>query len=81
MEGIQRKIENYYIAQDLFNKKYKNKYKVRIFYDTYFLDIYIDNLLENTYILLKIYCDSIEDLNVEEILEGYEEYTEIDKER
>ena len=81
MEGIQRKIENYYIAQDLFNKKYKNKYKVRIFYDTYFLDIYIYNLLENTYILLKIYCDSIEDLNVEEILEGYEEYTEIDKER
>lgn len=43
-----RKILNNYIyASKLFNDKYKNQYKIRVFIDFKFLNIYLDNLQNN----------------------------------
>ena len=67
-----RKILNNYIyASKLFNAKYKNHYKIRVFIDFNFLNIYLDNLQSNKGTKVQILYSEINDLSPEEILKAY----------
>ena len=66
-------INNYIYASKLFNDKYKNKYKIRIFIDFNFLNIYLDNLQNEKGTKVQILNSEINDLSPEEILKAYEE--------
>ena len=69
-----RKILNNYIyASKLFNAKYKNHYKIRVFIDFKFLNIYLDNLQNNKQFKVQILNSEIKDLCPEVILKAYEE--------
>ena len=69
-----RKIVNNYIyASKLFNAKYKNNYKIRVFIDFKFLNIYLDNLQHIKGTKVKILNSEIKDLCSEVILKSYEE--------
>lgn len=69
-----RKILNNYIyASKLFNDKYKAHYKIRVFIDFNFLNIYLDNLQSNKGTKVQILNSEINDLSPEEILKAYEE--------
>lgn len=69
-----RKILNKYIyASKLFNAKYKNHYKIRVFIDFKFLNIYLYNLQNNNEIKVQILNSEIKDLCPEVILKAYEE--------
>ena len=65
-------INNYIYASKLFNDKYKNKYKIRIFIDFSFMNIYLDNLQNNMGTKVQILNNQINDLTSEEILICYE---------
>lgn len=66
-------INNYIYASKLFNDKYKNKYKIRIFIDFNFLNIFMDNLQDNKGTKVQILNSEINNLSPEEILKAYEE--------
>lgn len=66
-------ISNYIYASKLFNDKYKNQYKIRVFIDFNFLNIYLDNLQNNKGTKVQILNSEINDLSPEEILKAYEE--------
>ena len=66
-------INNYIYASKLFNDKYKNKYKIRIFIDFNFLNIFLDNLQNEISFKVQILNSEINDLSSEEILKAYEE--------
>ena len=68
-----RIINNYIYASKLFNDKYKNKYKIRIFIDFNFLNIFLDNLQNEIGFKVQILNSEINDLSPEEILKAYEE--------
>ena len=69
-----RKILNNYIyASKLFNDKYINHYKIRVFIDFKFLNIYLDNLQNNKGTKVQILNSEINDLSPEDILKAYEE--------
>ena len=65
-------INNYIYASKLFNDKYKNKYKIRIFIDFNFMNIYLDNLQNNKGTKVQILNSEINDLPVNDILKDYE---------
>lgn len=65
-------INNYIYASKLFNDKYKNKYKIRIFIDFNFLNIFLDNLQNEISFKVQILNSEINDLSPEEILKAYE---------
>lgn len=65
-------INNYIYASKLFNDKYKNKYKIRIFIDFNFLNIFMDNLQDNKGTKVQILNSEINNLYPEEILRYYE---------
>jgi hypothetical protein len=65
-------INNYIYASKLFNDKYKNKYKIRIFLDFNFLNIFLDNLQNEISFKVQILNNEINDLSPEEILKAYE---------
>ena len=66
-------INNYVYASKLFNDKYNNKYKIRIFIDFNFLNIFLDNLQNKKYTKVQILNNLINDLTPEEIITSYEE--------
>lgn len=66
-------LNNYFHANKLFNDKYKNHYKIRIFIDFNFFNIYLDNLQSNKETKVQILNSEINDLSPEEILKAYEE--------
>ena len=66
-------INNYIYASKLFNNKYKNKYKIRIFIDFNFLNIFLDNLQNEISFKVQILNNEINELSPEEILKAYEE--------
>ena len=66
-------INNYIYASKLFNDKYKNKYKIRIFIDFNFLNIFLDNLQNEISFKVQILNNEINELSPEEILKAYEE--------
>lgn len=68
-----RIINNYIYASKLFNDKYKNKYKIRVFIDFKFLNICLDNLQNKMGIKVQILNNEIDDLSPEEILKAYKE--------
>ena len=77
METLEiEELKNYYKARDIFNNKYKNKYQVRIFLDLAFLNFYIDNLKENTYIHLQVLNNHIAKLDIDTIIKAFEELKE-----
>ena len=65
-------INNYIYASKLFNDKYKNHYKIRIFIDFNFLNIFLDNLQNEISFKVQILNSEINDLSPEEILKAYE---------
>lgn len=65
-------INNYIYASKLFNDKYKNNYKIRIFIDFNFLNIFLDNLQNEISFKVQILNSEINDLSPEEILKAYE---------
>lgn len=73
-------INNYIYASKLFNDKYKNKYKIRIFIDFNFLNIFLDNLQDNKGTKVQILNSEINELSPEEILKAYEKLKDSDKE-
>lgn len=66
-------IGNYIYASKLFNDKYKNTYKIRVFIDFNFLNIILDNLQNEISFKVQILNNEINDLFPEEILTAYEE--------
>lgn len=72
IKPFQKIINNYIYASKLFNDKYKNKYKIRIFLDFKFLNIYLDNLQNKMGTKVQILNSKINDLSPEEILKAYE---------
>lgn len=66
-------INNYIYASKLFNDKYKNKYKIRLFIDFNFLNIFLDNLQNEISFKVQILNSEINELSPEEILKAYEE--------
>ena len=65
-------INNYIYASKLFNDKYKNNYKIRIFIDSNFLNIFLDNLQNEISFKVQILNSEINDLSPEVILKAYE---------
>lgn len=65
-------INNYIYASKLFNDKYKNDYKIRIFIDFNYLNILIDNLHKEVSFKVQVLNSEINDLTPEEILKAYE---------
>ena len=66
-------IGNCIYASKLFNDKYKNTYKIRVFIDFNFLNIFLDNLQNEICFKVQILINEINDLSPEEILTAYEE--------
>lgn len=66
-------INNYIYAGKLFNDKYKNHYKIRMFLDFDFLIINLVNLQNEISFKVQILNNEINDLSPEEILKAYEE--------
>lgn len=66
-------INNYIYASKLFNEKYKNVYQIRVFIDFNYLNIFLDNLKNNTFTKVQISNNEINDLSSEIILKEYEE--------
>ena len=66
-------INNYIYASKLFNDKYNDKYKIRIFIDFNFLNIFLDNLQNEISFKVQILNNEINELSPEEILKAYEE--------
>lgn len=66
-------IGNYIYARKLFNDKYKNTYKIRVFIDFNFLNIIMNNLQNAISLKVQILNTEIIDLSPEEILIAYEE--------
>ena len=73
MEKIDFIINKYIYASELFNIKYKNKYKVDVFVDFSFLNIYLRNLKEGKYYKVQILNNNINYLSSDVILNCYEE--------
>ncbi len=71
--SYERIINNYIYACKLFNDKYKNKYKIRIFLDFEFLNIYLDDLQNKKYSKVQVLNIEINDLSSDVILKAYEE--------
>ena len=70
---LQEIMNNYIYASKLFNEKYKNIYQIRVFIDFNFLNIFLDNLKNNTYTKVQILNNEINDLSYEIILKAYED--------
>lgn len=68
-----RLIRKYEKAKDIFNKKYKDKYKICLFQDLYFLNIYLHYLNLNQFAHCQILNECVQNLSVEEIVKAYEE--------
>lgn len=66
-------ISNYIYASKLFNDKYKNNYKIRVFIDFDFLNILLTNLHKEISFKVQILNSEINDLSPEIILKAYEE--------
>lgn len=66
-------INDYVYASKLFNDKYKNKYKIRVYMDLKFLNIILSNLQTEKYTKVQILNSEINELSPEEILKAYEE--------
>ncbi len=68
-----RLMRKYEKAKDIFNKKYKDKYKISLFQDLYFLNIYIHYLNLNQLAHCHILNEYVRNLSVKEIVKAYEE--------
>lgn len=68
-----RLIEKYEKAKNIFNKKYKDEYKISLFLDLYCLNIYIHYLKLNKFAKLQISNEFVNNLSVKEIVKAYEE--------
>ena len=66
-------INDYVYASKLFNDKYKNKYKIRVYMDLKFLNIILSNLQTEKYTKVQIINSEINELSPEEILKENEE--------
>lgn len=66
-------INDYVYASKLFNDKYKNKYKIRVYIDLKFLNIILDNLKNEISFKVQVLNNEINELSPEEILKAYEE--------
>lgn len=73
IEPYRKIINNYVYASKLFNDKYRNNYKIRIFIDFNFFNIFLDNLQNEKGTKIQILNSAINDLSPEEILKSYEE--------
>lgn len=69
-------INDYVYASKLFNDKYKNKYKIRVYMDLKFLNIILSNLQTEKYTKVEILNSEINELSPEEILKAYEKLIE-----
>ena len=70
---FRKTIINYIQASNLFNDKYKNKYKIRLFREPDFLNIFLDNLQNEKSFKVQILNKEINYLSVEDVLKAYEE--------
>lgn len=69
-----RLIRKYEKAKDIFNKKYENKYQIRLFQDLQCLNIYLDILQEKKRVQqYQILNAFINNLTIKEIVKAYEE--------
>ena len=66
-------LEKYEKARDIFNKKYKDIYQIRLFQDLQCLNIYFDILQDHKFYTYQILNKFVKDLSVEEIFKAYEE--------
>ena len=71
-----RLLKKYEKAKDIFNKKYKDKYKISLFLDLYCLNIYIHYLNLNRFAHCSILNEFVNNLSVKEIAKAYEELIE-----
>lgn len=71
-----RLLRKYEKAKDIFNKKYKDKYKITLFQDLYSLNIYIHYLNLNKFAKLQILNEFVNNLSIKEIVKAYEELIE-----
>ena len=69
-------IEKYLKASELFNQDNKNKYKIDIFLDINFLNIYVRDLKNNKFYHCQILNNLIKDMTINEILQSYNELVE-----
>ena len=73
MDKINFIVNKYIYASELFNDKYKDLYRIDIFLDFNFLNIFLRNLKEEKYYKVQILNNNINYLSSDVILNCYEE--------
>lgn len=66
-------LDRYIRSSEIFNNKYKNKYRIDVFLDLCFLNIYVRNLKTNKTCVYNVLNHLIKDLSIKELVKAYEE--------
>ena len=73
MDKVDFIVNKYVYASELFNDKYKDVYRIDIFLDFNFLNIYLRNLKEEKFYKVQILNNQINYLSSDVILKCYED--------
>ena len=73
MDKVDFIVNKYVYASELFNDKYKDVYRIDIFLDFNFLNIYLRNLKEEKFYKVQILNNQINYLTSDVILKCYED--------